>query len=138
MSFRSMMKHRCQILKLQESMEDGSPVVSWVPVSYPFGHEQANQPIVYRCFLDLTFLRKGKDPQWTPEAGRPADRTGVFFSLSDVPLKAGDRIEMVKGPTGIFEIAGAFDEAVTPSKSHHLEIGVSEVATLLTRANRSQ
>jgi hypothetical protein len=119
-------------------MEDGSPVVAWGPVSYPVGHEHEGDPIPYRCFLDLTFLRRGKDPQWTPEAGRPADRSGVFFALGDIPLKAGHRIKMVKGHTGIFETSGSFDEAVTPHQRHHIEVGVSEVAAMRTRAEHAQ
>lgn len=138
MSFRSMLQHRCRILRLEETIEDGSPIVNWAPILYPLNHIQATQPMLFRCFLDLTFIRRGKDPQWTPEAGRPADRTGVFFALGDCPLQAGDRIEMVMGPNGIFETTGAFDEAWTPRKRHHLEVGVSEVAAMLTRPQYSQ
>ena len=132
MSFRSMLKHRCHILVLEETMENGSPVVAWVPLA------EDNVPIEYRCFLDLTFLRRGKDPQWTPEAGRPADRPGVFFALGDIPLRAGDRIQMVRGPEGIFETTGAFDEAWRPRGVHHIEVGVAEVAAALTRSSRAR
>lgn len=138
MSFRSMLRHRCQILTLEETMENGSPVVDWVPISHPVEHPLSGQPIEYRCFMDLTFQRRGKDPQWTPEAGRPADRQGVFFALGDIPMRAGDRIKMTRGPSGIYETTGSFDEAVTPHKRHHIEVGVSEVAAMRTRPHRAQ
>jgi hypothetical protein len=105
MSFRAMLKHRCRVLSMSESSEDGVPVIGWDYV------RTNGQPAEYRCFLDLNFIRRGKDPQWTPEAGRPADRTGVFF---------------------------AFDEAWTPSVRHHIEIGVIEVASQMARVQYRQ
>jgi hypothetical protein len=133
MSYRAMMKHRCQILLMAETAENGVPVIGWSPVLDTLG-----QPAIFPCFLDLNFIRKGKDPQWTPEAGRPADRSGVFFALGDIPLKSGDRIQMVAGPAGTFLAEGAFDEAWTPRARHHIEIGVVEVAGQIARAQYVQ
>jgi len=112
-----MLRHRCHILRLVETTNDGSPVHSWETVT----------ETAIRCFLDLNFIRKGKDPIWTQEAGRPQDRSGVWFALNDAPIKSGDRIKMVKGPTGTFKVEGALDEAWRPTDLHHLEIGVQEV-----------
>lgn len=130
MSFKSLLKHRCIILRLVETAQDGSPVFEWQPITQADGTTQV------RCFLDLNFIRRGKDPIWTPEAGRPSDRSGVLFITT--PVKSGDRIQMVKGPAGMFEIQGAVDEAWTPSAQHHLEIGVKEVAVQIARGQYSQ
>jgi len=117
------LKHRCHVLRLVETNQDGSPVHAWEQVT--------ETPI--RCFLDLTFIRHGKDPHWTPEAGRAADRNGVWFGLNDAPVRPGDRVKMTKGPTGVFEVDGAYDEAWRPTELHHIEVGVKEVPPV--RAN---
>lgn len=127
MSYRSLLKHRCSVIELVESVTDGSPVMTW--------NVKATD---VRCYLDLNFIRKGKDPMWTPEGGRPADRSGVLFLLGDAPVKSGDHILMTKGPAGTFSLEGAFDEAWQPSKRHHIEIGVVEVAAQLSRGMFSQ
>lgn len=124
-----MLKHRCNVLRLNQEASSGSPVYGYQPLLGSDG-----QPLVLRCFLDLNFIRQGKDPQWTAEAGRPMDRTGVWFGLAGAPIKSGDRIKMVKGPTGTFEVQGAIDPAWTPSEEHHVEVGVQEVASQRTRA----
>ena len=80
-----------------------------------------------RLFLDLGFIRMGKDPVWTPEAGRPSERTGVAFFLVSAPLKVGDWIKMTKGPEGVFEIGPAVDEPWRPTSKHHLEVSVREI-----------
>src|SRR5438067_694123 len=113
MSFRAMLKHRCQVLRLAETSEDGMPVLAYQAVQ-GFGGA-----IEYRCFLDLTFMRQGKDQQWTKEAARPADRRGVLFADGAIPLRSGDRVLMTRGPLGTFETEGAFDEAWTPKRRHH-------------------
>lgn len=122
MSYRSMMRHRCTVLDLTSSNDDGSPIFDWTPIA-------TNIP----CFLDLNFIRRGKDPMWTAEAGRPADRSGVLFLLGNAPIRSGHRIRMTKGPSGTFSIEGAFDEAWRPSERHHIEIGVVEVANQISR-----
>lgn len=133
MSYRAMLKHRCQVLRMSESSVDGVPVLGFAPVTDDF-----HIPQVYRCYLDLTFIRRGKDPQWTPEGGRPADRTGVLFADGTMPLRSGDRVLMTKGPTGTFQAEGAFDEAWTPQGLHHIEVGVIEVAGQIARAQFTQ
>jgi hypothetical protein len=133
MSFRATLKHRCQVLRLTETAEDGVPITDWSPLTDGYGND-----VTYRCFLDLTFMRRGKDAMWTPEAGRPADRTGVFFAMGDIPIRSGDRIVMTRGPVGTFLVEGAFDEAWTPRQRHHIEIGVVEVAGQIARAQYSQ
>lgn len=127
MSYRSMLKQRCTILELVETIDDGAPNVAWQV-------KAENVP----CLLDLNFIRKGKDPMWTPEGGRPADRSGVIFFLGDAPIQSGDRILMTKGPAGTFSTEGAFDEAWTPKGRHHIEIGVLEVASQRARGAYSQ
>lgn len=129
MSFRALLKHRCNVLRLTQTSVDGSPQHVWNGLT-----DDAGNPLVLRCFLDLDYLRKGKDEYWVAEAGRPQDRTGVWFGLPDAPIKSGDRIAMIKGPTGTFEIQGAIDEAWQPAQRHHLEIGVIEVAASRARA----
>lgn len=84
-----------------------------------------------RCFLDLNFIRRGKDPLWTPEAGRPSDRSGVLFVEASANVKSGDRLRMTRGPHGVFQVEGAVDEAWTPTRMHHLELGVVEVGAPL-------
>lgn len=118
MSFANLLKHRFRVERLQSTFVDGVPQVDWLPVE---GLENV------RGFLDLGFIRKGKDPIWTPEAGRPSDRSGVLFS-EPKPLASGDKIVMLRGPKGTFQIEGAVDEAWTPRRVHHLECGVVEVA----------
>lgn len=126
MSFRALLKHRCTLVRLKMVAVNGSPISTWEPVEENV-----------RCFIDLNFIRKGKDPFWTEQAGRPADRTGVLFLLGDTPIKSGDRVIISKGPKGSFSVEGAIDEVWTPSKLHHLEVGVREVATQLARGAQS-
>lgn len=116
MSYGTMLKHRCTLQEMQENFINGVPVSNWANVA-------TNVP----CFLDLNFLRRGKDPIWTPEAGRPADRTGVLFVAGNAVVRSGMRIKMTKGPAGSFQIQGAIDEAWRPTKKHHIEVGVIEV-----------
>lgn len=120
MSFQAMLRHRCTVKRLIEGEINGIATASWQTVATNV-----------RCFLDLNFIRKGKDPIWTPEAGRKTDRSGVLFTGNTAPLQPGDRISMTKGPTGTFEIQGAVDEAWRPTELHHLELGVIEVARQL-------
>lgn len=111
-----MLQHRCSVKRLTEGEVDGIATASWSTVASNV-----------RCFLDLNFLRNGKDPVWSPEAGRRADRTGVLFASSSASIQPGDRIIMTKGPVGTFEVQSAVDEAWRPSSMHHVELGVIEV-----------
>lgn len=127
MSYRSLLKHRCTLLEMREVDDDGSVTYNWVEVATNV-----------RCFLDLNFIRKGKDMMWMEAAGRPQDRSGVIFFGPKQDIKASYRIKMTKGPSGTFKVEGALDEAWTPDAEHHLEIGVMEVATVLTRGSEVQ
>lgn len=122
MSFKALLRHRGSLLRLEEQFINGTPVHRWVEVEKNV-----------RCFLDLNFVRLGKDPTWTPEAGRPTTRTGVGFFLPRAPLVSGMRIRMTRGPAGTFAIGGAVDEAWEPQRKHHLEVSVSEVPGMLER-----
>ena len=122
MSYSSMLKHRCILMELQEGFVNGVPTMRWEEVATNV-----------KCFMDLNFLRKGKDPMWTAEAGRPSDRTGVCFVEGGAPVKSGMRLKMTKGPTGTFLVEGAVDEAWQPTKRHHLEIGVTEVPSQISK-----
>lgn len=120
MSFNALLKHRCSVDELVEGEIDGIATASWVTIASNV-----------KCFLDLGFIRRGKDPMWTPEAGRPSDRSGVLFATASAPLKPGQRVSMTRGPRGTFEIQGAVDEAWRPLDLHHLELSVIEVARQL-------
>lgn len=119
MSYRSMLKHRGDLLELQEGFVKGIPQSNWVVVSTGL-----------KCFLDLNFIRHGKDPMWTAEAGRASDRSGVLFT--ETRVKSGQRIRMTFGPGGVFQIEGAVDEAWRPTSRHHYEVGVTEVPSQLS------
>ena len=121
-----MLRHRCTVYRLQETIQSGLPVYDWVAV-------RTNVPV----FLDLNFVRLGKDPTWTPEAGRPTDRSGVGFFLGNAPIRNGDQIVMTKGPAGRFSLEAAVDEAWRPSAKHHLEVSVKEVASQLDATGQS-
>lgn len=122
MSYVSMLKHRCTLLELKEGFVNGVPTMKWEPIATNI-----------RCFLDLNFLRRGKDPMWTPEAGRSSDRSGVCFLVGTAPARSGMRLKMTKGPTGTFLIEGAVDEAWQPNQRHHLEVGVTEVPSQISK-----
>ncbi len=127
MSYGGMLKQRCTVKFLQEGFVNGVPTSVWV--------ERATG---VKCFLDLNFIRKGKDPMWTPEAGRPSDRTGVLFVAGSAVVKSGDRIVMTKGPAGTFQVEGAVDEAWRPTSRHHLELGVTEVPSQISKGQEAK
>lgn len=116
MSLKSLLRHRCTILRQDIDLASGSPIYQWVEVKTGV-----------RCFVDLNFVRQGKDQLWTPEAGRPTERAGVAFFMSTAPIKNGDWIKMTTGPSGTFELQAAIDEAWQPTRLHHLEIAVKEI-----------
>ncbi len=117
-----MLKQRCTLLELSEAFVNGIPQSDWVPVAENV-----------KCFLDLNFIRRGKDPMWTPEAGRVSVRSGVLFLDGSAAVKSGMRVKMTFGPTGTFLIEGAVDEAWRPTSKHHLEVGVTEVPSQITK-----
>lgn len=128
MSFGSLMAHRCTIKRLNQTDVDGAPVYTWTVIK-----------VGVKCYLDLTYLRRGKDPSWSPEAGRATDRTGVFFCGPKEPLKPGDRVEVrvrtSNEKLGTFLIEGAADLVMgNRGRPHHIEVGVTEVAAPLGRS----
>lgn len=122
-----MLKHRCELLELQDVFEDGIAVSEWVSVADGV-----------KCFLDLNFIRRGKDPIWTPEAGRASDRSGVLFVQGSAPVRSGMRVRMAFGPAGTFLIEGAVDEAWRPTSRHHIEVGVVEVPSQISNGKGSK
>lgn len=123
MSYKTLLKMRCRILELVETQVDGLVSNEW---AVTLGGSSV------RCFLDLGFIRKGKDPIWTPDSKTAENRSGVLFLAPKAPGKPGDRVEMLVGPPGTFTIDSSMDEAWTPRKFHHLECFVSEVARVYT------
>lgn len=122
MTYSSLLAHRCDLVELKESFVNGVPQSNWTTVKTNV-----------RCFLDLGFIRKGKDPIWTPEAGRVSDRSGVLFLDGKAPVQSGMRVKMTKGPTGTFLVEGAVDEAWRPTSKHHIEVGVVEVPKQISK-----
>jgi hypothetical protein len=113
--------------KTQTVVQDGMASVQWVDVPgiAPF-----------RCRLDLTFLRPGKDIPVAQEAGVMQDRIGVLFCSASVPLKAGYRIVTISGPvTGTFDIRAIPDVAVDYSSGHHVEVQIIETPQNLGGVN---
>jgi len=122
MSYAGLLAHRCTIKRQQEVIKNGMPIYVWATVATDV-----------KCFLDLNFIRNGKDPVWTPEAGRPADRSGVGFFLGTAKIKNADRVEMTRGPSGTFSLEMAVDEAWKPKRLHHKEVSVKEVPAQVSK-----
>lgn len=127
MSYGGLLKHRCSLQELKPTFQAGIPVSTWVEVATNI-----------KCFLDLNFIRRGKDPMWTPETGRVSDRSGVLFLHGSAPVKSGMRVKMQFGPQGTFLIEGAVDEAWRPTKKHHLECGVVEVPSQISKGKEAK
>jgi len=118
MSFQGLLTHRMTVKHLEIFDVDGIPAMDWRTVSTG-----------EHCRVDLSFIRSGKDPQWTPEAGRPADRTGVLYVMPASKAKVGDRLVFTLGPRGTFLVEGVFEEILGRKGTvDHLEIGIREVA----------
>lgn len=116
MSYKNLLKMRCNILRATQTQVDGLATESWAEI------ETSS-----RCFLDLNYIRAGKDPVWTPDDGTAQNRSGVLFLPPTTLGRPGDRVQMLKGPNGTFEIQSSMDEAWTPRAIHHLECFVAEV-----------
>lgn len=116
MTLQSLLVHKCKVQRNEIDLSSGSAEMTWRTV-----HPNTS------LFLDLMFLRQGRDPVWTPEAGRAATRVGVAFFKHNAPIQNGDRIVMTKGPAkgSIFTLEMAIDEAWTPSRLSHLEVYVN-------------
>ncbi len=111
------LKHKAVVKRLTSTNVDGAPVYDWMPVNSNL-----------KCKLDLAFVRLGKDPTWSPQAGRQPDRNGVLFCEAGEDLRPGDRITMLTGPSGTFELDGVPDEPWDMHSPSHWELGVVEVA----------
>lgn len=136
-----MLAHRAEVLYLHQSEVNGYPMHTWAPVRldgtkqvFPgeTAYSESLSPLIVPCFLDLMFLRTGKDPVWAPEAGRGSDRAGVGFFLPDAPITAASRIRTTRGPTGTYAVEMNVDEAWKPKAMHHLEVYLTEVAKAIT------
>lgn len=115
MSYNNLLKMKCNVLMFGTSQIDGFTQQAWLT------REST------RCFLDLNFIRSGKDPVWTPDSGTAQNRSGVLFLPKNSTARPGDRIRMTKGPSGTFVITGVIDEVWTPKRFSHLECRVEEV-----------
>jgi hypothetical protein len=123
MSLRALLTHRCTVKRGETTVVDGVAAYTWKIVKTGV-----------RCRVDLTFIRMGKDPQWSPEAGRSPDRTGVAFFFPDAPVKVGYRFTMTAGGIeGTFEIQD-IDHTQGTRRTHHLECGIQEVPGPIARA----
>lgn len=120
MALLNLLKQRCTVQRLSDVQFDGLISTQWTQVAD------------LRCFLDLSYIRSGKDPVWTPDSGRAQNRSGVLFLPPGANVEPGDRIVMTKGPSGTFVVQSALDEAWTPRKLHHLECYVTEVDRVYT------
>lgn len=109
---------RCRIMETIAGNQDGMAFRSWAPIA---GGDNV------RCFLDLNFIREGRDPVWTPDSKTAQNRKGVLFLPPGSTAMPGNRVQMIKGPTGTFEIMSSLDEAWTVDKLHHLECFVQEI-----------
>jgi hypothetical protein len=119
-----MMNHRVDVKRLVTSSTDGAGSYGYVTVEENI-----------RGFVDLN-PGNGAQP-WIPEAGRPDDRAGSFFTSSDHDIRPGDRLVVTEGPLGSFEVRGALFPVPTPwgrSRVHHLEVKIVEVARPIATA----
>lgn len=99
------------------TMQQGSAVSSWVD-STPTA----------RCFVDLMFIRNGRDPVWSPEANNtPNLRRGVAFFPLGTDIQDGDRFIWTKGGTGVFSVSMGVDVVRRPGQDHHIEVYLEEV-----------
>lgn len=121
MSYNNNLKMYCEVLEQVETRIGSMPTMTWQTVP---GADRV------RCFLDLFFIRPGKDPVWNPDTGRASNRAGVLFVKASTDLVPGNRIKMLVGPSGTFLIDKVIDEAWSPKKPtrrHHIEVYVTEV-----------
>jgi hypothetical protein len=118
MSFRGLLAHRGTLQRPETTNVDGVATYDWVTVA-------TGVP----CRVDLSFIRNGKDPRWSPEAGRVEDRTGVAFFPPEVAVASGQRLILTGGGiTGTFRLDGNVEEIIGRRDSiHHREVGITEV-----------
>lgn len=122
MSYSALLRMRCNVKRLTETQVDGLVTQTWAIIA---GGSNV------RCFLDLNYIRAGRDPVWTEDSKTAQNRSGILFLPPKILAQPGDRIQMVKGPTGVFKIENSVDEAWTPTHRHHQELYVIEVDRVL-------
>lgn len=128
MSYSNLLRDRVVVERPTVDLTTGSAITTYQPVD----------GIPIRANLDLQFIRKGRDPIWTPESSdtTPQLRTGVAFFLRTADVQDGDRIRWVKGGDGLFEIKRGTDMVKRPGQKHHLEVWISEIAPQIARGQR--
>lgn len=122
MSYAGLLGHRVTIYRLTQGDVDGQTSYTWDIVA-------TNVP----AFVDTSFIRIGKDPTWTEEAGRSPDRSGVAFFKYAANVNPGDRVQVTRGPAGQFEIISK-DPVWAPTRASHVECGIAEVSSQLGTA----
>lgn len=137
---RNLFASAFQVQRLDYTVVDGRPTMSWV---VPTSDDVAEAALLayFRGRLDLTFLRPGKDILPAPQQGKAMDRIGVLFVEQNCPIKAGDRIVAIPNERGAIPVPGTFeiryvpDEAMNLFGQHHKEVQVVEVNQTITSAN---
>ncbi len=126
---RHLFNTRAEVLRMTATMSHGSPTVDWNKVDVIIDARLGVSGELM-CWLDLNFLRPGKDAPPPVVAGRALDRIGVMFFSATDRLKSGDRIRCLSGPvTGTFEIRNNPDPAISfRTTPHHFEVQIIEVA----------
>lgn len=126
MSYKGLLRDRVEVWRATTDTTDlstGSAVTTYNPVYTNV-----------RCNLDLQYIRKGRDPVWTPEASTtPQLRKGVAFFLLTADVQDGDRLKWTKGGSGVFTVERGVDTVRRPGMDHHIEIWIEEIAPQIAR-----
>lgn len=129
---RHLFHSTAEVIRLSSALDNGTPIITWTKVAAVVDPLHGI-PGEFRCRLDLTFIRPGKDQPMAAVAGRAPDRVGVLFFDPTPHVLAGDRIRLVAGPvSGTFEIRTIPDPAIDLALVHHMEVQVIEVAQQVT------
>ena len=125
---RHLYNTHAEVLRLSQSMQDGTPVMSWDKVT-TIVDPLLGEPGELMCRLDVNFVRPGKDQPMPVVAGRAPDRVGLLLFDAVDTIHSGDRIRVLDGPvSGTFEIRATPDPAAGYVGAHHCEVQVIEVA----------
>lgn len=119
---------RVQVLRQQLTrLPNGKISTGWSALEVENDFDMTERLRYLPCRIDVGFIRPGKDAAPALNAGRQPDRVAVVFFDSDVPIKAGDRIQTVDNEYGEQPVRGVFefkvvpDEAVDFDSVHHKE-----------------
>lgn len=120
-------------------MTNGTPTVDWNKVDFIIDSRLGVSGELM-CWLDLNFLRPGKDAPPPVVAGRAMDRIGLMLFSPTSRLKSADRVRCIDGPvTGTFEIRNNPDPAISRRpRAHHYEVQIIEVAQSVEQAMKVQ